>query len=119
MRLSPAWLQHVGDGFTITDVVFPGFLFIVGVAIPFALHKKWANFLLPIGVNPLLAYIMPDIVRSLSELVSSVVRRDVGKLLWPFRAIGGWPGHINAITMTLVILLCVRVMTKANVILKL
>ena len=43
MRLSPAWLQHVGngvDGYTITDVVFPGFLFIVGVAIPLALHRR-------------------------------------------------------------------------------
>lgn len=81
--------------------------------------KKWANFLLPIGINPLLAYIMPDIVRSLSELVSSIVHFDVGKLLWPFRATGAWPGHINAIVMTLVILLIVRVLTKAKVVLKL
>jgi heparan-alpha-glucosaminide N-acetyltransferase len=81
--------------------------------------KKWANFLLPIGVNPLLAYIMPDIVHSLSEMISSVVRWDVGKLLWPFREAGGWPGHVNAIVMTLVILLIVRVMTKAKVVLKL
>lgn len=81
--------------------------------------KKWANFLLPIGVNPLLAYIMPDIVRSLSELVSAFVRFDVGKLLWPFRETGGWPGHVNAIVMTLVILLIVRVLTKAKVLLKL
>jgi heparan-alpha-glucosaminide N-acetyltransferase len=81
--------------------------------------KKWTNFILPIGVNPLLAYIMPDIVHSLSELISSVIRWDVGKLLWPFRAAGGWPGHVNAIVMTLVILLIVRVMTKAKVVLKL
>ena len=81
--------------------------------------KKWANFLLPIGINPLLAYIMPDIVRSLSDLASSLIRFDVGKLLWPFRETGAWPGHINAIVMTLVILLIVRVLTKAKVILKL
>ncbi len=81
--------------------------------------KKWANFLLPIGINPLLAYIMPDIVRSLSELASSLIRFDVGRLLWPFRETGAWPGHINAIVMTLVILLIVRVLTKAKVILKL
>jgi predicted acyltransferase len=81
--------------------------------------KKWANFLLPIGINPLLAYIMPDIVRSLSELVASLIRFDVGKLLWPFRETGAWPGHVNAIIMTLVILLIVRVLTKAKVILKL
>ncbi len=81
--------------------------------------RKWANFLLPIGVNPLLAYIMPDIVRSLSDLISSIVPFDVGKLLWPFRETGAWPGHINAIVMTLVILLIVRVLTKAKVIIKL
>ena len=81
--------------------------------------KKWANFLLPIGINPLLAYIMPDIVRSLSDLISSAVRWNVGKLLWPFREAGGWPGHLNAIVMTLVILLVVRVLTKAKVVLKL
>lgn len=81
--------------------------------------KKWANFLLPIGINPLLAYIMPDIVSSLSELVSSIVHFDIGKILWPFRATGAWPGHINAIVMTLVILLIVRVLTKAKVVLKL
>lgn len=81
--------------------------------------KKWANFLLPIGINPLLAYIMPDIVRSLSDLISSAVHWNVGKLLWPFRETGGWPGHINAIVMTLVILLVVRIMTKAKVVLKL
>jgi heparan-alpha-glucosaminide N-acetyltransferase len=81
--------------------------------------KKWANFLLPIGINPLLAYIMPDIVGSFSELVSSVVHFDIGKILWPFRATGAWPGHINAIVMTLVILLIVRVLTRAKVVLKL
>jgi len=46
MHLSPAWLQHVGngvDGYTITDIVFPGFLFIVGVAIPLALHKRMVS----------------------------------------------------------------------------
>jgi heparan-alpha-glucosaminide N-acetyltransferase len=36
---APAWLKHVSsdtDGMTITDVVFPAFLFIVGLAVPFA-----------------------------------------------------------------------------------
>jgi predicted acyltransferase len=81
--------------------------------------KKWANFLLPIGVNPLLAYILPDIVSSVQDILTSITRIDVWKLLWPFREAGGWPGHLNAIAMTLVILLIVRVMTKAKVVLKL
>ncbi|XLZ72661.1 DUF5009 domain-containing protein [Massilia sp. SR12] len=39
---SPAWLQHTGptaDGIGVPDLVFPGFLFIVGVAIPLALRR--------------------------------------------------------------------------------
>lgn len=43
---SPAWLQHTGpqaDGITVPDLVFPGFLFIVGVAIPLALRRAAAD----------------------------------------------------------------------------
>lgn len=42
----PAWAQHVPaeqEGYTIVDLVFPGFLFIVGVAIPLSLHKRMAR----------------------------------------------------------------------------
>ncbi len=42
----PAWARHVPkdqEGYTFVDVVFPGFLFIVGVAIPLALHKRMAR----------------------------------------------------------------------------
>jgi predicted acyltransferase len=40
---APAWLKHVSsdtDGMTITDVVFPAFLFIVGLAVPFAVGGR-------------------------------------------------------------------------------
>jgi predicted acyltransferase len=40
---APAFLLHKGpedDGMTITDVVFPAFLFVVGMAIPFALGAR-------------------------------------------------------------------------------
>src|SRR5436190_23735920 len=39
----PAWAKHWPEnleGFTFVDVVFPAFLFIVGVAIPFALQRR-------------------------------------------------------------------------------
>lgn len=39
----PAWMKHVpadADGMTFVDVVFPCFLFIVGMAIPFALNNR-------------------------------------------------------------------------------
>jgi heparan-alpha-glucosaminide N-acetyltransferase len=38
----PRWLKHASatdDGFTLPDLVFPAFLFIVGVSIPLALHR--------------------------------------------------------------------------------
>ncbi len=41
---TPAWLKHfepsTGDGLTIVDVVFPAFLFIVGLAIPLAFSAR-------------------------------------------------------------------------------
>lgn len=42
----PYWLEHSGaraDGITLPDLVFPGFLFIVGVAIPLALRRAAAE----------------------------------------------------------------------------
>jgi|SRR5665213_3371132 len=39
----PAWLKHrpeALEGYTLADVVFPAFLFIVGVAIPFSLQRR-------------------------------------------------------------------------------
>jgi len=38
----PYWLEHAGpkaDGITLPDLVFPGFLFIVGIAIPLSLQR--------------------------------------------------------------------------------
>jgi heparan-alpha-glucosaminide N-acetyltransferase len=43
---APAFLHHKGaadDGMTITDLVFPAFLFVVGMAIPFALGGRLAR----------------------------------------------------------------------------
>src|SRR5262245_45180789 len=40
---TPAWLRHVPpgvDGMTLTDVVFPAFLFIAGMAIPLAAGSR-------------------------------------------------------------------------------
>lgn len=44
VRAAPAWMKHIqppnADGMTFVDVVFPAFLFIVGMAIPLALHRR-------------------------------------------------------------------------------
>lgn len=43
VKAIPAWAKHApdaADAYTFVDLVFPAFLFIVGVAIPQALHKR-------------------------------------------------------------------------------
>ena len=44
MHVAPSWLGHASaefDGMGLADWVFPGFLFMVGMAIPFALSKRF------------------------------------------------------------------------------
>jgi heparan-alpha-glucosaminide N-acetyltransferase len=42
---TPAWMKHIApplsDGMTFVDIVFPAFLFIVGMSIPFAIEKRF------------------------------------------------------------------------------
>ena len=43
IRNIPQWMKHVSadaDAMTFVDVVFPAFLFIVGMSVPFALHNR-------------------------------------------------------------------------------
>jgi heparan-alpha-glucosaminide N-acetyltransferase len=45
MNVAPAWLGHQAaefDGMGLADWVFPGFLFIVGMAIPFAFSRRFS-----------------------------------------------------------------------------
>ncbi|SHN21804.1 protein of unknown function [Cyclobacterium lianum] len=44
LRDVPEWLKHVPaevDGMGLSDVVFPAFLFIVGLSIPLAINNRW------------------------------------------------------------------------------
>jgi len=46
IRSAPSWLKHMPghvDGMTVADLVFPAFLFIVGMAIPFAIARRRAR----------------------------------------------------------------------------
>ena len=44
---APAWMKHISpstaDGYTFVDVVFPAFLFIVGLSLPIALERRLAR----------------------------------------------------------------------------
>ncbi len=76
---APSWMHHIqpsdADGMTLADVVFPAFLFIVGVSIPLALHRgpmPWAQRSAQLG---------HVLVRTLGLLVMGLVQlnsdRDV------------------------------------------
>lgn len=42
----PLWLEHVEsgvDGIGLADVVFPAFMFIVGMSLPIAMERRWKN----------------------------------------------------------------------------
>ncbi|MGV3705362.1 MAG: DUF5009 domain-containing protein [Arcticibacter sp.] len=50
---TPGWLEHVPadvDGMGLADVVFPAFLFIVGLSVPFALESRRRKGDSPIGI---------------------------------------------------------------------
>jgi len=80
--------------------------------------RGWAAFLRPIGANPLLAYILPDIVRTLIHFVSGLFRFDLWKKVWPYWESGGGPGLLNAAAMTGIILLLTWALTRKKIILK-
>ena len=93
MKAMPFILRHASaemDTFTLTDVVFPGFLFIVGVSIPLALAKRRAE-----GRTGL-ALVGHVLVRTLALLFLGVllvnedsysaVAAGIGKDLWYFLA---------------------------------
>jgi uncharacterized membrane protein len=45
-RIVPAWMRHFhgrGSGMTFVDLVFPAFLFVVGMSVPFALTTRQAR----------------------------------------------------------------------------
>jgi predicted acyltransferase len=81
--------------------------------------RRWSEFLQPVGVNPLLAYILPDILISVLGLLSSPVGYDLNRWLWPFAERGGAAGMINALAVTGLILLITGLATRWKVILKL
>jgi len=80
--------------------------------------RGWAAFLRPIGANPLLAYILPDIVRTTINFVSGLFRFDLWKKAWPYWESGGGPGMLSATAITGIILLLTWALTREKIILK-
>jgi predicted acyltransferase len=77
MHTAPSWLGHMRadfDGMGLADWVFPGFLFIVGMAIPFAFSNRLAKG------ESLLKLSIHIIIRTLSLLVIGVLMLNSGRV---------------------------------------
>jgi heparan-alpha-glucosaminide N-acetyltransferase len=96
-------------------LLFLGFYLLMDVL----MVRRWSSFLQPVGKNPLLAYILPDIIACILFLISGLIRFDVGRLLWPFADRGGVPGMLNALVFTGFILFLTALATRAKLVLKL
>lgn len=73
----PSWLGHMKanfDGMGLADWVFPGFLFMVGMAIPFSLGNRIAK-----GEN-ILTLIRHILIRSVSLLIIGVLMLNSGRV---------------------------------------
>jgi heparan-alpha-glucosaminide N-acetyltransferase len=77
MHVAPAWLGHMEanfDGMGLADWVFPGFLFIVGMAIPFAFSKRFS------AGQSLYEISRHIITRSISLLIIGVLMLNTGRV---------------------------------------
>jgi predicted acyltransferase len=77
MKVAPAWLGHMQadfDGMGLADWVFPGFLFIVGMAIPFAFSNRLAKG------QSVLKMSLHILIRTLSLLFIGVLMLNTGRV---------------------------------------
>lgn len=77
MDVAPAWLGHMEanfDGMGLADWVFPGFLFIVGMAIPFSFAKRTAQGNESQDISKHILY------RSLSLIVIGILMLNTGRV---------------------------------------
>ena len=77
MNVAPAWLGHRAaefDGMGLADWVFPGFLFIVGMAIPFAFSKRFSSG------QSLYDISRHILTRSLSLIIIGVLMLNTGRV---------------------------------------
>lgn len=77
MKVAPSWLGHMPadhDGMGLADWVFPGFLFIVGMAIPFAISGRLKKG------EPVAKILLHIAIRTLSLLIIGVLMLNSGRV---------------------------------------
>jgi predicted acyltransferase len=77
MEKVPAWLCHLPadfDGMGLADGVFPGFLFIVGMAIPFSSSKRISA---GDGIKQIIKHIL---IRTVSLIIIGVLMLNTGRV---------------------------------------
>lgn len=77
MKVAPAWLGHMAadfDGMGLADWVFPGFLFIVGMTIPFAMSNRFAKGEKQSKLS------LHIIIRTVSLLIIGVLMLNTGRV---------------------------------------
>jgi predicted acyltransferase len=76
-NVAPAWLGHRPDefdGMGLADWIFPGFLFIVGMAIPFSFSKRFSSGQSLYDINRHI------LTRSLSLIIIGVLMLNSGRV---------------------------------------
>ncbi len=97
----PAWMQHVEgnvDGYTFVDMVFPGFLFMVGMSIPLSFERRlaagtsWTPMLTRIGLRSAMLILLGLILgnEDMYDAVATGVPKDVWYLCVPLSALAMW-----------------------------
>jgi heparan-alpha-glucosaminide N-acetyltransferase len=77
MNVAPSWLGHMPtdfDGMGLADWVFPGFLFIVGMAIPFAISNRLAKRQSTTKIS------LHILTRTLSLLIIGILMLNTGRV---------------------------------------
>src|SRR3974390_1873346 len=96
-KIAPGWMVHFSDrhrggsGMTFVDLVFPAFLFIVGMSVPLALGGRLAKG------EPVWKTFAHVIVRTLSLLLIGILMVHET----PDTAALGWSGHLWCVLMYL------------------
>ena len=90
----PHWLEHAGtheDAMGLADIVFPLFLFVVGLSIPYAIEHRYQKLIPP---EKTLGHILS---RTFALLVMGVFFVNADGRIAPFLGCGGWLFKLLAI----------------------